>query len=393
MITLSSRMQQFGPNIFQELERRRQELVAEGREIFNLSVGTPDFETEPHIRQALIDAAQEPENYHYALGDLPEMIQAVQGWYRRRYGVELAPEQIQSVYGSQEGIAHVAFPFCDPGDLVLVPDPGYPIFSFGPLMAGVQLVPIPLREENGFLVDFDAIDPEIARKAKMMVVSYPANPVCALANREFYEKLVAFAKQYNIMVIHDNAYSDLVLEGEPGISFLSIPGAMDVGVEFNSLSKTYNLTGARISFVLGNREMVSAIRTFRSQIDYGIFRPIQKAAVAALTGPQDSVERIRSQYRERSRALAEGLSSVGWPVKPSKATMFLWTRLPKGYTDSAKFAVELLDKAGVICVPGSNFGQLGEGFVRFALVQPPEEMRRLAKIIGESGIIKEPVYE
>ena len=289
----ASRMDQFQAGIFSVLDQKRREVEASGRKVYNLSIGTPDFQPAPHVMQALCDAARDPENYKYALTELPELLEAVQNWYRTCYGVELEQDEIMSVYGSQEGLTHIGLAVCDPGDVVLVPNPGYPIFEMGPMLCGAKIAYYELRPENGYLPDLDAIDPELARKAKMMVVSYPANPVCVAAPRSFYEKLIAFARKYNIIIIHDNAYSKIIFDDHESMSFLSVPGAMEVGVEYNSLSKTYNLTGARISFVLGNREIVQKYKTLRSQIDYGIFLPVQKAAIAALNGPQEGVEQQR----------------------------------------------------------------------------------------------------
>lgn len=381
------RMDKFQAGIFNVLDDKKKEMEAAGRKVWNLSIGTPDFPPAPHVMEALAQAATKPENYKYSLTERPELVEAVQNWYRRRYGVELEREEILSVYGSQEGLTHIGLAICDPGDVVLVPDPGYPIFEMGPFLCGADIVRYPLREENGYLPDLDAIPEETAKAAKMMVVSYPANPVCVTAPRSFYEKLVEFARRYNIIIIHDNAYSEIIYDGREGISFLSIPGAKEVGVEYNSLSKTYNLTGARISFVLGNRQVVEKFRTLRSQIDYGIFLPVQAAAVAALNGPQDGVERQRQAYQARRDALCGGFRSIGWNVPDSQGSMFVWAPLPKGYTDSTAFCMELLERTGLLCTPGAAFGELGEGHVRFALVQPPEVMEEIVRAVAASGIV------
>ena len=299
------------PNIFSVLEARRVEAVSKGREVINLTIGTPDFLPQPHIVKALSECASDPKMYGYSINDIPALTSAVQNWYSKRYGVTLAPEQITSVNGSQEGIAHIAFALIDPGDTVIVTNPGYPIFSFGPFMAGAKFYKVPLTAENDFLINFDAIPVEQAKNAKLMIVSYPNNPTGKTANKSFYEKLVAFAKKYDIMVVHDNAYSEIILNGEHGGSFLSTLGAMDVGIEFNSLSKTYNMTGARISFALGNADMINQFRKLRSQIDYGVFLPVQYAAIAALNGPQDFLAQQREGYKERRDALCGGLRSIG----------------------------------------------------------------------------------
>ena len=375
-------------NIFNQLDDKKRELQARGVDVINLSIGTPDFAPDAHVMQAVSAAAEEPENYKYSMNDTPELVRAVQDWYARRYDVKLDPEQVMSVSGSQEGIAHVAFPFVGPGDLVLAPDPGYPIFTFGPMMTGAEIGLYPLYAEKGWILDFDDIPDEVADRAKLMVVSYPNNPTTAVADRDFYVRLVAFAKQHNILVLHDNAYSDLVLDGSEGISFLSVPGAMDVGIEFNSLSKTYNLTGMRVSFAVGNRDMIRRFHDFRSQIDYGMFYPAQAGAVAALTGPQDIVARNRAGYQARRDALCGGLRRIGWDVPDAQGTMFVWAKIPERYPSSVDFVIELMEKTGVICVPGSAFGAQGEGYVRFALVVPPERMEEAVRRIDESGILK-----
>ena len=381
------RMDQFQAGIFNVLDDKKKAVETAGRKVWNLSIGTPDFQPAPHVMAALVEAAKKPENYQYALTEKPELLEAVQGWYRRRYGVELAREEILSIYGSQEGLTHIGLAICDPGDVVLCPNPGYPIFEMGPALCGAKIVHYDLLPENGYLPDLDAIDPAVAKAAKMMVVSYPANPVCVAAPRSFYEKLVAFAQKYNIIILHDNAYSEIIFDGREGISFLSIPGAKEVGVEYNSLSKTYNLTGARISFVLGNREIVGKFRTLRSQIDYGIFLPVQEAAIAALNGPQDGVERQRLAYQARRDALCGGLRRIGWNVPDSQGSMFAWAPIPAGYSSSAEFCFALLEKTGVLCTPGSAFGTLGEGYVRFALTKTPEQIEEIVQVIRDGAVL------
>lgn len=386
-LNVAQRMEEFQPGIFNVLDERRQQRLAQGLPVYSLSIGTPDFLPEPHVVQALAQAASEPANYRYSLTELPELVEAVQRWYLRRYGVELEPEELMSIYGSQEGLTHIGWALCDPGDVVLVPDPGYPIFEMGPALCGAEIVHYPLKEENGYLPDLDGMDPELADRAKMMVVSYPANPVCVTAPDEFYHKLIDFAKAHNIIILHDNAYSDIIFDGREGKSFLAYEGAKEVGVEYNSLSKTYNLTGARISFVLGNRQIIQTFRRLRSQIDYGIFLPVQHAAIAALNGPQDSVARNRAEYQARRDALCGGLRSIGWNVPDSQGSMFVWAPLPTGYHNSVDFCFELLERSGLLCTPGSAFGELGEGHVRFALVQPVPVMQEIVAAVAKSGII------
>ena len=386
-ITFAKRIDSFQEGIFTVLNKKKNELLAQGRTIYNLSVGTPDFKPAPHVMQALTESASKPENYKYSLVERPALLEAMQNFYNRRFGVRLDTKQIMAVNGSQEAMTHICWALCDPGDVVLVPNPGYPIFEVGPFLCGAEIVKYPLYEENGFLPKFSDIPEETAKKAKVMVVSYPANPVCATANDAFYEELIAFAKKYNIIIIHDNAYADIIYDGE-GQSFLKYDGASEVGVEYYSLSKTFDLTGARVSFVLGNEAIIQKFRTLRSQIDYGIFYPVQDAAIAALNGPFDGVERQQEEYAARNRALCGGLRSIGWNVPDSKGTMFVWAPIPASYTSSEKFTLDLMEKSGVIVVPGSSFGSLGEGYVRMALVLDVPTMEKVVQVIKESGILE-----
>lgn len=385
-IKFAGRMDGFQPGIFNVLDDKKKERLAQGKPVYNLSIGTPDFLPEPHIVQALAQAASDPANYRYSLGETPELVDAVRNWYDRRYGVELAEDELMAVYGSQEGLTHIGWTLCNPGDVVLVPDPGYPIFELGPYLCGAECVHYPLLAENNYLPDLEHFDPDLAEKARFMVVSYPANPLGVAAPDEFYLRLIDFAKKHHIVIIHDNAYSDIIFDRRVGKSFLSFEGAKEVGVEFNSLSKTYNLTGARVSFVLGSREVVGAFKRLRSQIDYGMFLPIQHAAAAALNGPQDSVARNRAEYQARRDALCGGLRSVGWDVPDSQGSMFVWAPLPEGFDDSVRFCFALLERTGLLCTPGSAFGPLGEGHVRFALVQPVPVMKEIVAAVKAGGI-------
>lgn len=385
-ITFSKRAQSIEEGIFSVLNTKKEELLKAGRTVYNFSVGTPDFHPPVHIMEAMQEACKDPENYKYALADRPQMLKAVKDFYRKRFGVEVKTSQIMSMYGSQEGMGHLALALCDPGDVVLVPNPGYPVFGIGPELMGAKIVTYPLYRENNFLPDFDDIPEEDAKTAKYMIISYPANPVCSVADDRFYEEAIAFAKKYNVVLLHDNAYADIVYGGKEGKSFLSYPGAMEVGVEFYSMSKSYNMTGMRISFAIGNEEVIETFRKVRSQIDYGIFLPVQYAVIAALTGPQESVKEQCRLYEERCNALCRGLSRIGWEVPDGQGTMFVWAPIPKNYTSSEKFAMDLMEKAGVIVVPGTAFGDLGEGYVRLALVYPVEMIEKAIRAIEESGI-------
>lgn len=388
-IQFSEMVNGFKTGIFATLNEKKEELIKEGRKVYNLSVGTPDFKPAPHVMKAMQDACKDPENYKYALADLPELLKAVQYRYEKRFGVRVETDEIMSVYGSQECMAHIGMVFCNPGDTILVPNPGYPMFEMSGIMAKANLEYYTIKEENGYLPDLDHIPEETLKRAKYMIVSYPLNPVCVCAPDEFYPKLIDFAKKNEIVILHDNAYSDIIYTRKQGRSFLSFEGAKEVGVEFYSLSKSYNLTGARISFVVGNREIIEKFRTLRSQIDYGIFLPIQYAAIAALTGPDDFIEEQRQQYEARNRALCGGLRKIGWNVPDSQGTMFVWAKIPEGYESSADFCIRLMERTGVIMTPGSAFGSEGEGYVRMALVVDEQMIAEIIRVLDESGIFKD----
>ena len=380
--------QHFGTGIFAELNEKKDEMEKKGRKLYNLFVGTPDFAPAPHIMEAVQKSAANPEDYKYSLVDIPELLDAVVDYYQDRFQVSITPDMITGVHGSQEGIGHVCMALCDPGDVVLLPNPGYPIFEAGAYLAQTEQYFYDLKEENHFLPVLSEIPEDIARRAKVMIVSYPYNPVCKTAPASFYDELIAFAKKYDIFIIHDNAYSDIIYDGRVGGSFLQHEGAGEVGAEFFSLSKSFNVTGARISFMIGRKDAIDAMKLLRSQIDFGTFIPIQRAAVAALRGPRDYVKEQCRKYQERRDALCGGFRSIGWNVPDSEGTMFVWAPIPKGYKSSREFAMELVEKAGVLCTPGDAFGSLGEGYVRFALVLPPEELAKAVQAVADSGVLE-----
>lgn len=382
----SKMINDFKPGIFGALNEKKEELLRQGRKVYNLSVGTPDFEPAPHVMKAMQEACGKAENYKYSLADLPELLEAVQYRYEKRFGVHLETDEIMSVYGSQEAMAHIGMIFCDPGDVILVPNPGYPMFEMSGIMARADVRCYEIKEENGYLPDLDSIPEETLAKTKYMIVSYPLNPVCVCAPDDFYVRLIEFARKHDIVILHDNAYSDITFTDRPGKSFLSYEGAKEVGVEFYSLSKSYNLTGARISFVVGNKDIISRFRLLRSQIDYGIFYPVQYAAIAAMKGPDDFIERQREEYGRRNRALCGGLRRIGWNVPDSQGTMFVWAKILEGYDSSADFCMKLMEKTGVIVTPGSAFGSNGEGYVRMALVVGTDTIEEILKVLEESGM-------
>ena len=385
----SHRLELFGPEIFAALNDRKVALEAEGRRLYNLSVGTPDFPPAPHIKQALIDAAQQDENWKYSLRDLPELLDAVCAYYRRRFGVDsITPDKVMSFSGSQDGIGHLGLALCNDGDLVLLPDPCYPVFMTGCMLGGAKPWYYRLTRENRFLPDVSAIPEEVARAAKLMLVSLPANPVGSVGTPELYAGIVAFCRKYDILLVHDNAYSDIIFDGARGGSIFNTPGAEDCAVEFFSLSKSFNVTGARISFLVGRPDVVAACKKLRTQIDFGMFFPVQKAAIAALTGPLDGVQRQCAEYQRRRDALCGGLRAIGWDVPDSHGSMFVWAPIPAGYGSSMDFCLELIEKASVICTPGSSFGPSGEGYVRFALTLPVEQIQQAVAAIAASGMIR-----
>lgn len=383
----ANRMNQFGEGVFSRLAVMRKNRLAQGKEVYDLSIGAPNIPPTKRIMEVMAEAVMKPANYVYAINDTQQLLEAVAQWYKRRYDVELNPEtEICSLLGSQDGLSHIALSILDPGDVMLVPDPCYPIFADGPRIAGAELYYMPLQKENDYVIQLQDIPEEIARKAKFMLVSYPNNPTAAMAPESFYHEMVAFAKKYDIIVLHDNAYSELVFDGQSCGSFLSIPGAMEVGVEFNSLSKTYGLAGARIGFCVGNKEVVGMLKTLKSNMDYGMFLPIQAAAVEALTGNQAVVAETRAAYEHRRDVLCDGLIEAGWHMEKPAGTMFVWAPIPDSYQDSESFVADLLDKTGVLVTPGSAFGPSGEGYVRMALVQSEDTMKKIVEAVAVSGI-------
>lgn len=383
----SKRLDLFGDEVFAALNARRRELEAAGRRVFDLSVGTPDFRPPEHVVEALRASAADPEMWKYSLHDTDELLDAVCAYYERRYGVAgITPDMVMSCRGTQEGLVHVCAALSDPGDVALVPDPCYPVFQNATLLAGARPAYYRLTAEHDFLPHLADVPAEVADAARYLIVSLPANPVGSVGTPEVYDEVIEFAREHDLVVIHDNAYSDIVFDGPAGGSFLARPGALEVGVEFLSLSKSFNVTGARLSFLVGRPDVVTAARKLRSQIDFGMFYPEQAAAVAALTGPRDSVERQRLLYQERRDALCDGLESIGWERPNAHGSMFVWARLPGGRTESAAFVLELMERAGVIVTPGSSFGPSGEGYVRMALVLPPEQLREVVAAIAAAGI-------
>jgi len=383
------RLQQLGSSVFTVMDEARKKVAAAGVDVINLSIGSPDLPPAPHIIAALAEAVLQPEAYTYPMRDLPVFREAIAGWYGRRFGVALDPEtEVLGLTGSQEGLAHVALAVINPGDLVLVPDPGYPIYAAGPLLAGAELYPVPLRPEHGFLPDLEALPTAVKQRAKLLILNYPGNPLAAIVRPGFFDEVVAWAQRWNVAILHDAAYSELTFDGYRPPSFLQTPGAMDVGIEFNSFSKTFNMAGARIAYAVGNPTLINRLAEVKSHLDYGIFRPIQLAAAAAMNGPQEGVTAMARTYEERRNTLVDGLNQIGWAVPKPKATMFCWAPIPQGFERSLDFALTLLKETGVTVVPGEGFGELGQGYVRIALVQPAHRLAEAVERIDRSAILR-----
>lgn len=386
----AKRLQHLSAAIFSQMAERKR-AVAKTRSVYDLSIGSPDQPPEPELLDVLVQAVREPGAFGYALSEgTAEFRAEVARWYAFRFGVELDAEtEIHSLMGSQDGLAHFALAWTDPGDLVLVPDPGYPIYAGGVRLAGAVPYPLPLLAENGFLPDLSAIPAEVADRARYMILNYPNNPVSAVATLSFFEEVVAFAKRHDIMVVHDLAYSEMAFDGYKPPSFLQAPGAKEVGIEFNSFSKSFNMAGCRIAYVAGCAEIIKPLAVVKSNVDYGVFLPVQQMAVAALRKDRlaGGANSVAALYQQRRDVLLAALAEAGWRMEPPKATMFVWAPVPAGWT-SQEFAFALLEEAGVVVIPGNAFGAQGEGYVRIALVQPPEVLKQAAQSIARSGILQ-----
>ena len=371
----AERLKQLPPYLFQEIDRLKAELISKGVDVINLGVGDPDLPTPKHIIEALQKAAEDPTTHQYpSYSGMNDFRISVANWYRRRFGVELDPiEEVVTMIGSKEGIAHFPLAFINPGDLALVPTPAYPVYHVGTLFAGGESYFIPLLDENEFLPEIAAIPPDIARRARMIFINYPNNPTGATAERAFYEKVLAFAREYEVIVCHDAAYSEMAFDGYRPMSFLEIAGAKEVGIEFHSLSKTYNMTGWRLGFAVGNRQLLQGLGQVKSNIDSGAFNAIQMAGIAALEGNQACVKEMQQTYQERRDLLIAGLRGVGLKPTVPKATFYVWCPVPQGYT-SSEFTSLLLKECGIVTTPGSGFGAPGEGYVRMALTVGKERI-------------------
>jgi LL-diaminopimelate aminotransferase len=383
---LSKRMEAFQPSVFSELAAYKKRKIAQGFDIIDLSIGSPDMPPPDFVVQCLTNAAAQTDSYGYTMSGVQELHQAVASYYRNNYNTTLHTlREIVTLMGSQDGLVHLPMAFAEPGDYILVPDPGYTAYATGIAMAGATPYFMPLKKKNGFLPDLNQVPEHVARQTKLMFLNFPGNPVPVMADKTFFCEAIAFAKKYDIIIVHDFAYGELYFDNKKPISFLSVPGAKEVGIEINSLSKSFNLAGCRIGYLAGNEFVVETVKQFKSNIDYGVFLPIQKAAAAALLYGAEFCEQNRRVYEQRRDVLVEGLRSIGWEVPKSEGGMFIWAEIPDGWT-STHFSYALIDRAGIVVTPGQAFGPSGEGFVRIALVQDERCMKEAISRLQMSGM-------
>ncbi|MBF0558622.1 MAG: LL-diaminopimelate aminotransferase [Nitrospirae bacterium] len=374
-VQLADRIKNLPPYLFASIDKMKQQALAKGVDLIDLSIGDPDIPTPQNIVDAMKRAVDKAEHHRYPSYEGMHIYrEAVAAWYGQRFNVGLEPAgEVISLIGSKEGIGHIPLAFINPGDVVLVPSPGYPVYPVGTGFAGGEPYLMPLTEANDYLPDLGAIPEAICKRAKMMFLNYPNNPTAAVAGRDFFEAAIAFAEKHNIIICHDAAYSEIYYDGKRPMSFLEVDGAKEVGVEFHSLSKTYNMTGWRIGFVVGNRDIIAGLGKIKTNLDSGAFQAIQEAGVAALKTDDSALSWIRSTYQERRDILFDGLRKLGFELKKPEATFYVWARVPSGF-DSTSFVTHLLEKTGVLGTPGVGFGAPGEGYIRFALTQSIERI-------------------
>ncbi len=382
----SDRLKQLPPYLFMEIDRLKVEVQSKGVDIIDLGVGDPDLPTPAHILHRLNQAALDPKNHRYpSYSGMNDFRKVVASWYQRRFGVALDPEkEVVTLIGSKEGIAHFPLAFLNPGDLALVTSPGYPVYHIGTLFAGGQSYFLPLLKGNRFLPDLSQIPREAAGQAKILFLNYPNNPTAAVADRGFFEQVVRFARENQVIIAHDAAYSEIAYDGYRPLSFMEIPGAKEVGIEFHSLSKTYNMTGWRIGFAVGNDRLIAGLSQIKSNIDSGAAQAIQWAGIEALEGPQDCLVELNAIYQKRRDLMVAGLKKVGLGVEAPKATFYLWIEVPKGYT-STRTTAHLLEQAGIVTTPGNGFGDPGEGYFRISLTVPEERLEEAVLRLNKVG--------
>lgn len=385
-ITPSKKMALFQPSIFGELKKFAQEQAAKGLNIIDLSLGSPDLPPHEMLRNHMAKKCKLPSSYGYTLTGINEFNEAVSRYYKRVKGVDLDPStEVVQTMGSQEGLVHLPIAFCNPGDIVLTTNPAYVAYDAGIHLAGAESYYVPLDKERGFVPNLQAIPKEIAQKAKLLILNLPGNPVPASPSIEYFAEVVEFAKKYNIIVLHDAAYSEFYFNGEGPISFLATPGAKEVGMEINSLSKSFSLAGCRVAYIVGNPEMIKIMKKLKSNLDYGIFEPIQSTAALALDHAEEITDHLRKVFSERHRILTEGLQSIGWECAPSNGGMFVWAKYPYNL-DSVSFAYKAIEQVGVVMVPGTSFGSEGEGYLRLALVQEKEILMEATQKLKQINI-------
>jgi alanine-synthesizing transaminase len=381
------RMERLPPYMFKVVDKLKIDMRREGVDIVDLGMGNPDIPTPRHIVEKLVEAADKPQNYRYsASAGITKLRQAIADWYKRRWGVEIDPEEEAiATIGAKEGLSHFVLATVSPGDVVFAPNPTYPIHPYSVIIAGGDLRSIPIGPGRDFFEDLLTATKQTWPAPKMLIISYPHNPTTAVVDRTFMEKIVAFCREHKMIVIHDFAYADLVFDGYTPPSFLQVPGAKEIGVEFFTLSKSYSMPGWRVGFCVGNPELVAALRRIKSYLDYGMFQPIQIAAIIALNGPYDCVQEIVEIYRQRRDALVDGLNRIGWTIEKPKGTMFVWAKIPEPYLKmgSIEFAKMLMTKAKVAVSPGIGFGQYGDDHVRFALIENPHRINQAIRGIKQ----------
>ena len=371
----SKRIEGLPPYLFVQISQKIAEKKSRGERVVSFAIGDPDIPTPDHIIQRLCQAAKDPANHRYPETEgLPGFRRAVAEWYQKRFGVVLdSDREVLPLIGSKEGIGHVAFCFIDPGDVALVPDPGYPVYAASTMFAGGEPYYMPLTQENQFLPDLERIPPEVARRARVLWLNYPNNPTAAVAGADFFERAVEFARRYDLVVCHDAPYTEVYFDGYRPVSFMQVPGAKEVGLEFHSLSKSFNMTGWRIGMAVGNAEMRDALMRIKSNLDSGVPQSIQYAAIEALSGDQQCIEDHNRIYERRRNRMVDVVRQIGLRVTPPKASLYVWAGIPEGYT-SAEFATRLLEETGVVVTPGTGYGKQGEGYVRLSLTAPDEEI-------------------
>lgn len=381
---LAERVRNLPPYLFAAIDGMKQEALSRGVDLIDLSIGDPDLPTPKHIVKAMKQAVEKPANHRYpSYEGMFSFREAVAAWYKRRFRVSLDPQsEVLSLIGSKEGIGHIPLAFVNPGDAVLVPSPGYPVYPVGTLFAQGESYLMPLLEENSFLPDFSVVPKSVLKRARLLFINYPNNPTSSVAGKAFYEDVVDLAERHNIIVCHDAAYSEIYYDGRKPMSFMQVKGAKGVGIEFHSLSKTYNMTGWRIGFAVGNKEVIAGLGKIKTNLDSGVFQAIQEASITALQTDETTLSRIRAVYQERRDALYNGLKKLGFHAIKPRATFYLWTKVPRGF-DSSGFVAHLLEKTGVLGTPGNGFGKPGEGYIRFALTVPVKRIKEAVQRIGK----------